>query len=237
MALLGVNVDHVATVRNARGGTEPDPVAAALEAERAGADSIVCHLREDRRHIRDADLRELRRRVSTSLQLEMALTEDVIGVALDVHPVEIMVVPERRAEVTTEGGFDCIAHAGLLGASIKRFRAAGIAVSVFIDADAAQVAKAQELGAHTIELHTGPYSHAQGTAIEPELARLEAAWRLGKDLGLEVHAGHGLNFQNVQALVRRVPVAKVNIGHSIVSRALFSGLAVAVAEMKRLAAG
>ncbi|MBX3458467.1 MAG: pyridoxine 5'-phosphate synthase [Planctomycetes bacterium] len=235
MVLLGVNIDHVATVRNARGGTEPDPVAAALAAEAAGADSIVCHLREDRRHIRDPDVHELLRRISTSLQLEMALSDDVINVALKANPPEIMVVPERRAELTTEGGFDCVNHASRLADAIKRFRDAGIGVSVFIDPDASQVRKAHELGAHTIELHTGPYSHADTTRIGPELDRLETAYRLGCELGLEVHAGHGLNYGNIRGLLQRVPVAKVNIGHSIISRAVFTGIGSAVAEMKALA--
>lgn len=228
---LGVNIDHVATVRNARGGTEPDPLAAALLAEQSGADSIVCHLREDRRHIRDEDVRRIAAAAKTSLQLELALYEDVIAVALEVKPPEVMVVPERREEVTTEGGFDCIQHADRLAAAIARFGAAGIGVSVFIDAEAAQVEAAHRLGARIIELHTGPYCHATGDA---ELARLEAAAKRGQELGLEVHAGHGLNYSNISALVRQVPVSKVNIGHSIVSRAMFVGFGKAVSEMKAL---
>ncbi len=234
MTLLGLNIDHVATLRNARGGTEPDPVQAALIAEASGADSIVCHLREDRRHIRDADVRRLRGSVTTSLQLEMALHPDVIDVALDVKPLEIMVVPERREEVTTEGGFDCVRYSRPLGDAIARFRAAGIGVSVFIDADAVQIAQAHTLGAHTIELHTGPYCHAAVEEAEPELARLEAAAAQARGLGIEVHAGHGLNYENIQRLLRRVPVSKVNIGHSVVSRAVFAGFATAVREMKTL---
>ncbi|MBK8205822.1 MAG: pyridoxine 5'-phosphate synthase [Planctomycetes bacterium] len=232
MTLLGLNIDHVATLRNARGGAEPDPVQAALIAEENGADSIVCHLREDRRHIRDADVRRLRDSVKTSLQLEMALHQDVIAVALAIKPLEVMVVPERREEVTTEGGLDCVRHSRQLGDAIARFREAGIGVSVFMDAEAAQVAQAHALGAHTIELHTGPYCHAADA--EPELLRLEAAAVQAKALGLEVHAGHGLNYRNIQQLLRRVPVSKVNIGHSVVSRSIFTGFAAAVREMKTL---
>jgi pyridoxine 5-phosphate synthase len=235
MVHLGVNIDHVATVRNARGGREPEPVAAALIAEQNGADSIVCHLREDRRHIRDRDVRLLLEAVQTSLQLEMALSEDVIAVALELKPPEIMVVPERREELTTEGGFDCVKNADKLAQAIERFRSAEIGVSVFIDAEPEQVRAAHRLGAQIIELHTGPYSHAASEvhALQ-ELEKLEAAAEDACNLGLEVHAGHGLNYHNLHELVRRVPVSKVNIGHSIVSRAIFSGMAIAVRDMKNL---
>lgn len=237
MTLLGMNIDHVATLRNARGGTEPDPVRAALLAEQAGADSIVCHLREDRRHIRDADLRLLRQRVNTSLQLEMAAHPDVVRVALEVRPLEIMLVPERRAELTTEGGLDCLGQRAALAPVIAGFLGEGIGVSVFVDAEPAQIRCARELGAGTVELHTGPYAHAlHPDAREAELDRLEAAARAAHLAGLEVHAGHGLNYDNVAALVRRVPLAKVNIGHSIISRAVFAGIENAVREMKRLVA-
>lgn len=232
MTLLGVNIDHVATIRNARGGHEPDPLQAALLAEEHGADSIVCHLREDRRHIRDDDVRRLAAALKTSLQLEMALHEDVIAVALEVNPPEVMVVPERREEITTEGGFDCVKHAGRLAAAIARFGEAGIGVSVFIDAEAAQVKAAHQLGARIIELHTGPYCDELDT--DAELAKLQSAAGLGRELGLEVHAGHGLNYDNIEALIRQVPVRKVNIGHSIVSRAVFTGMGAAVTEMKAL---
>jgi pyridoxine 5-phosphate synthase len=225
----------VATIRNARGGREPEPVTAALIAEQSGADSIVCHLREDRRHIKDRDVRLLRESVQTSLQLELALHQDVVAVALEIRPHEIMVVPERREEVTTEGGFDCIKDGRRFGAAIKPFRDAGIGVSVFVDADVEQVRAAQRLGAHIVELHTGPFSHAASEAdATRELERLHVAAKAGWEVGLEVHAGHGLNYRNVLRLLERVPVRKVNIGHSIVSRAVFTGFEAAVREMKAL---
>lgn len=237
MTLLGVNVDHVATLRNARGGTEPEPILAALQAEMAGADSIVCHVREDRRHVKDRDLRLLRQVVKTSLQLEMALVEDLIGLALEVRPNEVMIVPERRQELTTEGGFDAVARQQDLGGVIKRFREAGIGVSVFIDADLPQVEAAHAAGAGTIELHTGPFSHAgSNDKLEAEMDRLETAAHRGWELGLEVHAGHGLDYRNVELLVRKLPVEKVNIGHAIISRAVFSGIENAVRDMKALIA-
>lgn len=234
MTQLGVNIDHVATIRNARGGLEPSPVAAALIAETAGADSIVCHLREDRRHIRDADVRLIRESVTTSLQLEMSLNEGVVDVALQIAPPEVMIVPESREELTTEGGFDCITHAEKLQSAVSRFAEAGIAVSVFIDADNDQIEAAASMGVSIIELHTGPFSHVQGEAENGEIEKLSEAadFAWGKDLS--VHAGHGLNFLNVQNLLSGCPVEKVNIGHAIVSRAVFVGLREAVKEMKAL---
>jgi len=238
MTLLGVNIDHVATVRNARGGHEPDPVTAAQVAELAGADSIVCHLREDRRHIRDRDVKLLREVVKTSLQLEMAASPDVIKFALDVRPDEIMLVPERRAELTTEGGLDCVKQRAELEPVIRQFLDAGIGVSIFIDPDRAQLECAKAIGAHTVELHTGPYAHASTEkAREAEIDRIETAAHAGWEAGLVVHAGHGLNYLNLRPLLKRVPVEKVNIGHSIISRAVFAGLENAVREMKRLVDG
>ncbi len=238
MIQLGVNVDHVATIRNARGVFEPDPVQAAMLAESSGADSIVCHLREDRRHIRDDDVRRLANSVKTSLQLEMALHPGVIAVALEVKPPEVMIVPERREELTTEGGFDCVNEFARLADTVAEFRAAGIKVSVFIDAHAGQVEAARKAGATIVELHTGPYSHAATSAeARKELDVLAAAAKHARALGLEVHAGHGLNYENLPQLLREVPLAKVNIGHSIVSRAVFTGLDRAVAEIKALMRG
>lgn len=238
MTLLGVNIDHVATVRNARGGTEPDPVTAAHIAELAGADSIVCHLREDRRHIRDRDVQLIRDTVKTSLQLEMAANADVIKVALAVRPAEIMLVPERRAELTTEGGLDCVKQRAELAPVIRQFLGAGIGVSVFIDPDMAQVECARAIGAYTIELHTGPYAHARDDkSREAELDRLETAAHAAWEAGLVVHAGHGLNYVNIGPLLKRIPAEKVNIGHSIICRAVFAGLENAVREMKRLVTG
>ena len=237
MTLLGVNIDHVATIRNARGGNEPEPVQAALQAEFGGADSIVCHLREDRRHIKDRDVELLRQLVKTSLQLEMALADDVVKVALEVKPPEIMVVPERRDEVTTESGFDAVKNADKLKDHVAKFKNVGTRVSVFVDADMQQVEAAHKAGASIVELHTGPYSHAESTEqAEAELDKLETAAHRGWELGLEVHAGHGLNYHNIDALLSQIPVEKVNIGHAIVSRAVFSGIENAVRDMKNLVA-
>jgi pyridoxine 5-phosphate synthase len=238
MTELGVNVDHVATVRNARGGREPDPVTAALLAEMSGADSIVCHLREDRRHIRDDDVRRLNEQVQTFVQLEMTLEDGVIEVALGIKPREVMIVPERREELTTEGGFDCIAHGMRLQTTVKRFADAGIGVSVFIDPDLKQVEAAHKAGVNIVELHTGPYAHAAAAGdANIELAALQAAHEAAEEAGLVVHAGHGLNYHNVRGLLDYVPVEKVNIGHSIVSRAVFSGFEQAVRDMKAQVAG
>ena len=235
MTLLGVNIDHVATIRNARGGRDPEPVQAALQAEFGGADSIVCHLREDRRHIRDRDVQLLQQLVQTSLQLELALVDDVVEVALQVKPNEVMIVPERRAEVTTETGYDAVKNAGVLKDFIAKFKNAGIGVSVFVDADMQQVEAAHKAGATTVELHTGPYSHAEGDEqIEAQIDRLETAAHRAWEMGLEVHAGHGLNFHNIERLVRQIPVEKVNIGHAVVSRAVFSGIENAVRDMKSI---
>lgn len=234
MTELGVNIDHVATIRNARGGKEPSPVAAALVAETSGADSIVCHLREDRRHIRDLDVRLIQESVTTSLQLEMSLDEGVIDVALQIAPPEIMIVPERREELTTEGGFDCIKHSDKLGVAVKKFRDAGIAVSVFIDAEKEQINAAADKGVNIIELHTGPYSETSDDLQQAELEALVNASDYAWEKKLHVHAGHGLNYQNIRPLISVVPVEKVNIGHSIISRAVFVGIREAVGEMKRL---
>ncbi|MDC1141643.1 pyridoxine 5'-phosphate synthase [Planctomycetota bacterium] len=234
MTELGVNIDHIATIRNARGGKEPSPVAAALIAETAGADSIVCHLREDRRHIRDVDVRLIHESVTTFVQLEMSLDEGVIDAALEISPPEIMVVPERREELTTEGGFDCITHADKLGTVVERFRNARVAVSVFIDAEEEQINTAADMGVSIIELHTGPYSHAKGDAQDAEIEKLIKAAELAWNKGLHVHAGHGLNYLNVRPLIRALPIEKVNIGHAIISRAVFVGLREAVAEMTSL---
>ena len=237
MSLLGVNVDHVATIRNARGGHEPEPIHAALVAEASGADSIVCHLREDRRHITDRDVRLLGEVLHTGLQLEMALHEDVINVALELKPREVMIVPEKREELTTEGGFDAVKEQDRLKLVVGKFRTAGIGVSVFVDADMQQVDAAHKAGADTVEIHTGPYSHAKAEAeYDEELDRIETAAHRAWELGLAVHAGHGLNYHNVERLLRQIPVEKVNIGHAIVSRAVFTGLENAVRDMKALIA-
>jgi len=232
---LGVNIDHVATVRQARRGREPNPVAAALEAELGGADGIVMHLREDRRHIQDDDVRVMRRAISTKMTLEMGLAKDIIAVALEVKPDQVLLVPERRQELTTEGGLDVVSARRRVAASVKRFHEAGILVGIFVDAEEAQIEAAKEVGADLVELHTGPYANASGrAAVEAELAKLRRAASFAESLGLVVDAGHGLNYLNVSTVAAIPPIVKLNIGHSIVSRAVFVGMRRAVAEMKQL---
>jgi pyridoxine 5-phosphate synthase len=233
MIRLGVNIDHIATVRQARRAREPDPVAAAVLAILGGADGITVHLREDRRHIQDRDVRVLRETVSVRLNLEMAVTDEIIGIALDVRPDEATLVPEKREELTTEGGLDVIAHADQVRSAVERLKAAGIHVSLFIDPDIEQVDVARALGADAIEFQTASYSEAIGPkAVEAELAKLTTATAHARARGLHVHMGHGLNYQNVQPIVRIPGVEELNIGHSIVSRAVLVGLERAVREMK-----
>jgi pyridoxine 5-phosphate synthase len=231
---LGVNVDHVATVRNARGGRHPDPVHAALVAEQAGADSITMHLREDRRHIIDRDPFALRELLHTRINLEMAVTDDMVAIATRLLPADCCLVPERRAEVTTEGGLDVIAGMAGIRAASGALTAAGIRVSLFIDPDEAQVEAAAAAGAAAIELHTGSYAAAAGAERARELRRLVRAAHRGMEMGLRVNAGHGLDYHNVQPVAAIPEIVELNIGHAIVARAMFSGLAAAVREMKAL---
>jgi pyridoxine 5-phosphate synthase len=231
---LGVNIDHVATVRQARGGSHPDPVRAALMAEEAGADSITLHLREDRRHIQDQDVASLRPLLKTHMNLEMAVTEEMIAIALKAKPADVCFVPERRAEVTTEGGLDAHGLSARIGAAVARMTAAGIRSSLFIDPDMRQVEAAAALGAPAIELHTGAYAHAEGAAQARELERLIQCARRGTQLGLAVNAGHGLNYENVSAVAAIPEILELNIGHALIGHALFVGLAQAVREMKAL---
>lgn len=236
---LGVNVDHVATLRQARyrkmldhPNAEPCPIQAALEAESAGAAGITAHLRADRRHMQDADLLHLRRSIRTKLNLEMGLTPEILDFALQLRPDDVCIVPENREEVTTEGGLDCVSHADELQSAIAKLKAVGIRVSLFIDPDAEQVRTAARLKAEFIELHTGSYANAiEPAQREAELERLRQAASLAKSLGLRVNAGHGLNYQNVQAICQIPGIEELNIGHSIVSRAMFVGMANAVREM------
>lgn len=235
MIRLGVNIDHVATVRQARRGNEPDPVAAAVLATLGGADGITVHLREDRRHIQDRDVYLLRETVSTRLNLEMAAYPEIIAIALKVKPDEATLVPEKRAELTTEGGLDVIANAASVQAAIEPLKAAGVHVSLFIDPDPAQVDASARFGADAIEFQTASYSEAKGAAaIERELEKLRTATAHAVGLGLHVHMGHGLNYQNVRPVVRIAGVEELNIGHSIVSRAVLVGLECAVREMKQV---
>ena len=232
---LGVNIDHVATVRQARRASEPDPVAAATLATLGGADGITVHLREDRRHIQDRDVFLLRETVTTRLNLELAAYDEIITIALKVKPDEATLVPEKREELTTEGGLDVIATEPATRSAVERLKAAGIHVSLFIDPDLAQVDQAKKLGADAIEFQTASYSEAAGeAAIGVELAKLDRATAHAIGLGLHVHMGHGLNYVNVKQIVRIAGVEELNIGHSIVSRAVLVGFERAVREMKQL---
>jgi pyridoxine 5-phosphate synthase len=231
---LGINIDHVATIRNARGGIHPDPVRAALLAMEAGADGITAHLREDRRHIRDADIVRLKNDVPLPLNFEMAATDEMMRIALEIMPHAVCLVPEKRTEVTTEGGLDVAGHKAELGPYIARLNKSGIRVSLFIDADERQVQTAADLKAPVIELHTGRYCEAHGAERSVELKRLQASAALAERLGLECHAGHGLNFETVKPVAAILSIKELNIGHFLMGEAMFSGLAPAIKEMRRL---
>jgi len=230
---LHVNVDHVATVRQARRIAEPDPVAWARAAEDAGARGITVHLRKDRRHVQDADLPRMRAAVRTLLNLELSLDAEMVGIGLGSGADEVCFVPENRQEITTEGGLDVVGERGRLSEAVPRFRETGCLVSLFVDPDPAQVRAAAEVGADFVELHTGAYSNAAGAAAERELARLVEAAELARSVGLRVNAGHGLNVANVGPVARLPHVEELNIGHAIVARALFLGVDGAVKEMIR----
>jgi pyridoxine 5-phosphate synthase len=233
--LLGVNIDHVATLRQARGTRYPDPVAAALQAERAGADAITVHLREDRRHIQDQDVEQLREMLKTRMNLEMAATPEMLRIATRLQPHDCCLVPEKRAELTTEGGLDVVSNLTELKEYCHSLAEAGIRVSLFIDADPKQLDAANETGAPVVEIHTGHYADAQaGGQQEVELARIAQAVSYGTELGLQVNAGHGLDYVNVPAIAALAKIRELNIGHSIVARAIFIGIGPAVAEMKAL---
>ena len=231
---LGVNIDHVATLRQARLTRYPDPVQAALVAEEAGADAITLHLREDRRHIQERDVRLIREVLLTRMNLEMAVTEEMLAIAEDVRPEDCCLVPERREELTTEGGLDVAGQSERLRDACARLAEAGVRVSLFIDADPRQIEAAVEVGAPVIEIHTGHYADARGAAREAEYRKVVEAVERGLDLGLQVNAGHGLNYQNVGPIAAIPGIRELNIGHAIVARAVFSGLFEAVREMKRL---
>ena len=242
MIELGVNIDHVATLRQARRTWEPDPSWAAVEAHLGGADGITVHLREDRRHIQDEDVRRLRDLTQIKLNLEMAATDEMVAIACAVRPEMAMLVPEGRQEVTTEGGLDIVSQPARLQAIVAQLAASGIMTSVFIDADSKQIEAAAEIGAQVCEIHTGPYAHAfhasgrdaESAAVRTELARIEAAGELIRSLGMRFNAGHALNYYNVQPIARLPGLRELHIGHSIVSRAVLVGMRQAVAEMKRL---
>lgn len=236
MAELGVNIDHVATVRQARRTYEPDPVWAAVLAELGGADGITIHLREDRRHIQDRDLHLLRQTVTVKLNLELAAVDEIVAIACQVKPDQATLVPERRDEVTTEGGLDLIALGSRARDAVARLRDAGIAVSMFLDPDPKQIEAAARLEADAVELHTGRYALARGRSRAAELDQLVVAGRLVRQAGMALHAGHGLNYQNVRPIAAIEGMHELNIGHAIVARALWVGLEAAVREMKRLIA-
>jgi pyridoxine 5-phosphate synthase len=231
---LGINIDHVATVRQARRAPYPDPVHAALAAEHAGADNITLHLREDRRHIQDRDVRSLRPLLQTRMNLEMGLTAEMVDIALGVRPHDCCLVPEKREEITTEGGLDVAADVERVAAGVKQLSAAGIRVALFIAPDLTQIEAAKRSGAPVIELHTGTYADATGSAQARELERLATAAKRAANLGLEVHAGHGLTYHNVQPVAAISEIVELNIGHCIIARAIFAGLDAAVRDMKRL---
>jgi len=239
---LGVNIDHVATLRQARRTYEPDPMWAAVEAHLGGADGITVHLREDRRHIQDEDVRRLRELIHIKLNLEMAATTEMVDIAVRLKPEMAMLVPEGRHEITTEGGLDVVAQEGKLAKAVERLAAAGIGVSVFIDAELEQVEAAARIGARVCEVHTGPYAHAfhskgrdpQSAPVVEELARIRAAGEAIRNAGMRFNAGHALNYFNVQPVAALPGVRELHIGHAIVSRAVFVGMREAVRQMKAL---
>ncbi len=232
---LGVNIDHVATIREARGGIEPDPVSAALLCEMAGCDSIVCHLREDRRHIQDADLFRIKKSVKIRLNLEMSAAREIVAIARRLRPDQATLVPEKRRELTTEGGLDVVALKKKIRGVVEVLESAGIETSLFIDPEKSQIDASFRTGARIIELHTGGYSNAKGvSAARSRLNALKAAVRYARSLGLVANAGHGLNYENASAVARISEINELNIGHSIISRAVFVGLGGAVKEMLAL---
>ena len=234
---LGVNIDHVATVRQARKTYEPDPIWAAALAELGGADGITIHLREDRRHIQDRDLRLLRQTVTVKLNLELACADEIVTIACDVRPDQATLVPERREEVTTEGGLDVRAHQAKVADAVRRLRDAGIFASLFLDPEESQIEAAAHVGAQAVELHTGCYARAKGAAQQDELVKLVQVGRRVRELGMALHAGHGLTYHNVRAVAAIAEMHELNIGHSIVSRAILVGMERAVREMKELLKG
>jgi pyridoxine 5-phosphate synthase len=234
MIRLGVNVDHVATVRQARQAEVPDPVAAALLAEKAGADGITVHLREDRRHIQERDVERLREQAATKVNLEMAVTPAMVGFAANIRPNDACFVPEKREELTTEGGLDVVGHKIKVQDAVQKLRDQGIHVSLFIDPVPEQIETAREVGAYAVELHTGTYCNASAAARQRELAAIASAAAMARGIGLEVHGGHGLDYENVEPIANILEIVELNIGHSIIARAVIVGISQAVREMKDL---
>jgi pyridoxine 5-phosphate synthase len=231
---LGVNIDHVATLRQARGSRYPDPVSAALIAEKSGADSITLHLREDRRHIQDRDVHALKEAMQTHMNLEMAVTEEMLSIATELNPSDCCLVPEKREELTTEGGLDVAGQLEKVTDACSRLAGRGIRVSLFIDPDERQLDAAVKAGAPVVELHTGTYADCDGDAQQAELERVVAAATYGQQNGLIVNAGHGLHYENVTAIARIPEIIELNIGHAIIAQSVFDGLSAAVSNMKRL---
>ena len=231
---LGVNIDHVATLREVRGTPYPRPSDAVRIVEQAGADSITVHLREDRRHIQDSDLHDIKAVMRTHMNLEMAVTDEMLEIAANVQPSDCCLVPEKRQELTTEGGLDVISQQDTIRAACARLAGQGIRVSLFVDPDAEQLDAAAAVGAPVVELHTGRYADAEGEEQQVELDRVRAAARHGHSLGLVINAGHGLHYHNVAEIAKIEEIVELNIGHAIIARAVFDGLKIAVAEMKRL---
>ena len=231
---LGVNIDHVATLRQARGTTYPRPAEAAYIAERAGADSITVHLREDRRHIQDHDLDDINAIMNTHMNLEMAVTDEMIGIASRIRPSDVCLVPEKREELTTEGGLDVAGQVDRVRRACEQLAESDIRVSLFVDPEKEQIDAAVEVGAPVVELHTGAYAEEEGEPQAAELQRIAEAASYGHDKGLVINAGHGLHYQNVKPIAAIPQIVELNIGHAIIARAVFDGLADSVAEMKRL---
>ena len=234
MIRLGVNVDHVATVRQARGVDVPDPVEAALIAEKVGADGITVHLREDRRHIQERDVLLLRQSLKSKLNLEMAVTPAMLVLAENVRPYAACFVPEKREELTTEGGLDVASHQEKIREAMQRLQGLGVRVSLFVDPETAQIEASHDAGAHAVEIHTGAYCNALGTERDKQLLVIREASKLAQSLGLEVHGGHGLNYDNVLAIAQISQMAELNIGHSIIARAIIVGIEQATREMKEI---
>lgn len=231
---LGVNIDHVATVRNARGGFHPDPLRAALLAEKAGADGITAHLREDRRHIVDEDIERLMSNISIPLNFEMAATDEMLAIASRLKPASACIVPEKREELTTEGGLDVVGSYDHLKDYIGKLKEAGVSISLFIDPDLKQIQASKDLGADKVELHTGAYVDAEGDEQEKELERLRLGAKYCGEIGLEVHAGHGLNYDTVEAVAKILEFTEFNIGHFLIGEAIFVGLEETILKMRSL---
>lgn len=231
---LGVNIDHVATIRNARGGTHPDPVDAAILAQKSGADGITVHLREDRRHIRDEDLKRLKQEIKLPINLEMAATPEMLEIALKTEPNAVCIVPEKRQEVTTEGGLNVVKSEKILRDMIEKIHAKGIRVSLFVDANEQQINCAKEIGADIVELHTGEFCHQEGEAKQMELEKIKKCAELCEELELECHAGHGLDYQTATIIAEIPQIIELNIGHFIIGEAIFDGLEKVIGKMRKV---